>query len=326
LADALPPLIAVAGAPVPDGMAAAWILGSGGVRLRTALLPARGSARGAVVINTGRTESLEKYFETAADLSARGFAVLLHDWRGQGLSGRLLADRLRGHAEDFDDFLADFRRVLDAYEDRLPRPWLLVGHSMGGALSLLALARGERRFSGAVLAAPMFGIVMSRVNRLAARPLSRLMHAFGRGGEYVSSQAEGGSAGFDGNPLTHDRVRYGRMYDLLEAEPRLALGGPTWSWLNSALKAMAWLRRAPAVSRVTIPVTILSAEADSIVDNATQPVVAARLPNARLVTVVGAYHEILQETDERRSVFFQEFEALADAVAPLTAPQGQKGR
>lgn len=315
MAQAPPALIAVAGAPVPPGLRAAWVEGAGGVALRTALLPATGRARGSVVINTGRTESLEKYFETAGELSARGFTVLLHDWRGQGLSGRLLADPLRGHVDGFDDFLADLRAVLAAYEPRLPRPWILVGHSMGGALGLLALARGEDRFSAALLAAPMFRIALSPLKRLVSGPISRLAHAFGRGGDYVLGQDRSPPAAFERNPLTHDPVRYRRAYDQLEADPKLALGGPTWSWLRSALAATAWLRMAPQVATIDIPVTILSAELDSIVDNAAQAAVAARLPHGRLVTVPGAFHEILQETDKRRAVFFAEFDRLADEVS-----------
>lgn len=315
MAAAPPPLIAVEGAPVPPGMTAAWVEGAGGVALRTALLPAEGEARGSVVINTGRTESLEKYFETARELAARGYCVLLHDWRGQGLSGRLLADPMRGHVAAFDDYLADLRAVLAAYEARLPRPWIWVAHSMGATLALLDLARGETRFSAALLIAPMFGIAMAPWKKLASGPLSRLAHAFGRGGDYVLGQgARLPSAMFEGNPLTGDPVRYRRTWDQLEADPKLALAGPTWTWLGAALRAMAWLRSSPRTADVRIPVTILSAEQDSIVENAAQAVVAARLPQGRLVTVAGARHEILQETDDRRAVFFAEFDRLAERL------------
>jgi lysophospholipase len=321
-----PPLISVEGAPPPKGMQPAWFEGQGGVRLRAAILPASGPPRGSVVLSTGRTECLEKYFETAGDLAGRGFTVLLHDWRGQGLSQRLLADRLRGHAEGFDDFLADYRSLLTAYQDRLPKPWLMVGHSMGGCLNLLALAKGERRFAAALLAAPMLGLHLSPIKKVASGPLSRLLHSFGRGGDFVPGQEKSAWTAFAGNPLTHDPARYKRMYDQLEAEPALALGGPTWGWLDSAMTGMAWLRRSPQIALVDIPVTILSAEADTIVDNAAQAAVAARLPKARLVVVPGAFHEILQETDDRRAVFLAEFDALADAAAPRRAKKPRAPR
>ena len=123
-------------------------------------------------------------------------------------------------------------------------------------------------------------------------------------------------AAFAVNRLTHDPVRYKRMYDQLEAEPRLNLGGPTWSWLSSALAGMAWLQRAPQVAAIDIPVTVLNAEADLIVDSAPQKALAARLKHGRLVVAPGSFHEILQETDARRAVFWAEFDALADHVAP----------
>src|SRR5262249_39503240 len=83
-------------------------------------------------------------------------------------------DRRRGHAEGVEPFLSDFKAVLAAFEERLPRPWLALGHSMGGGLVALALARGEARFSGAVLTAPMLGLNLGAASpRLAAPPAPR---------------------------------------------------------------------------------------------------------------------------------------------------------
>ena len=84
----------------PDGSAAPigtaeWFEGARGFRLRAALFPAK-NPRGSVILSGGRTEFIEKYLEVIRELVGRGFTVLTHDWRGQGLSQRLLADRLKG--------------------------------------------------------------------------------------------------------------------------------------------------------------------------------------------------------------------------------------
>jgi lysophospholipase len=100
-----------------------------------------------VVVSPGRSEPIEKYFEVVQDLLDRGFVVLVHDWRGQGLSHRALPDRLKGHAAGFKEFLGDYQALLAAFETRLPKPWIALGHSMGGCLTMLALATGESRFS-----------------------------------------------------------------------------------------------------------------------------------------------------------------------------------
>ena len=92
------PLVSTPDAPVPPGGEAEWIKGAGGARLRAALFAPPGRARGSIVLSGGRTEPIEKYYEFIGECLERGFVVLAHDWRGQGLSARDLPERLKGHA------------------------------------------------------------------------------------------------------------------------------------------------------------------------------------------------------------------------------------
>ncbi len=314
------PLTDIPSAPVPAGASARWIVGAGGAKLRAALFPARGTPRGSVVLSGGRTEPIEKYFEVIEDLTGRGFVVLAHDWRGQGLSHRALPDRLKGHAEGYDDFLADFDILLSRFEAELPKPWLAGGHSMGGCLTLLALAKGQaQRFAAAILSAPMLGVKVGRYPK-AVGLMVAANRLLGRGGGYVlGDPGKPFDDTFDGNVLTHDRTRFTRARAQIAANRDLALGSPTWSWLHFALKARDEFVRPGALDGVTIPVVICQAEQEKLVDNAAQDEVARRLPDGRLVVVKGALHEILMETDERRDVFFAEFDALADRFAPKPA-------
>ncbi|HTX48825.1 MAG TPA: alpha/beta hydrolase [Caulobacteraceae bacterium] len=314
------PLYGSAEAPVPAGASAEWVVGAGRKRLRAALFPALGQPRGSVILSGGRTEPIEKYLETAAELTARGFVVLAHDWRGQGLSERLLGERLKGHAVRSRDFVEDMHALESAFEARLPKPWLAIGHSMGGCLSALVLAMGERRVSAAVLTAPMFGILLGGVPEPVARALAAVSTAVGLGATLTpGSRMDEPVAPFKDNILTHDAARYARNNALIAAHPDLALGPPTFGWLQFAFHAMDELRRGQAVTRVETPVTVIAAGADRIADNQLIRQVTERFPRGRYVEVPGAFHEILQETDEIRAVFWREFDALADAVAPRAA-------
>ncbi len=310
------PLIETPAAPVPDRGVAEWFTGAGGARLRAALFQPQGPARGSVVVSPGRTEPIEKYFEVVSELQARGFVVLVHDWRGQGLSHRVHADRLAGHAVGYQDFLFDYEALLDAFAARLPKPWIALGHSMGGCLALLALAQGEARFDAAILSAPMLALITRPVPRPIGVALAALLHGAGFGGASVAGRRAPIEERFEDNVVTHDRDRYARNQAQVEACPDLALGGPTWSWLNFAFAAMAALARGAGVTRITIPVVVLAAMEDRIIDVEGQRRIAARVPGARFVEVSGAHHEILQETDAIRAVFWREFDALADRVAP----------
>jgi lysophospholipase len=315
------PLVDTPEDPVPPGAEPAWFTGAGGARLRAALFTPPGARpRGSVILSGGRTEPIEKYFETIRDFMARGFVVLAHDWRGQGLSQRELADRLKGHARGYGAFLGDFRRLLDAYEPRLPRPWIAVGHSMGGCLTLLALANGERRFAGAVLSAPMLGLQFGKHTRASAGLMTRLALTFGRTGAYLLGQPGAPfDDTFEGNTLTHDARRFARYRAQVRANPDLALGAPTWGWMDFALKATAFLARPERLRAITVPVDIVSAGEDALVDNAAQAAAARNLPQGRLITVPGAYHEILMETDDMRNIFLRVFDALTGKTAPKPA-------
>jgi lysophospholipase len=308
------PLVATEAAPVPPGAAARWLLRPGGARLRTALFTPPGPSRGSVVLSGGRSEPIEKYFEVIGELQARGFVVLAHDWRGQGLSHRLLADRLKGHLVGHHELVADFTALVDQHP--LPRPRIAIGHSMGGCLTLLALAHGgSSRFAGCVLSAPMLGLRTGSIPPTVARLVARLHRVIGRGASY----GPGGPGApfeqpFEGNILTHDRRRFARHRAQIAACPDLAIGAPTWSWLDAAFEGMALLARPDRLRRVTIPVIICTAEHDRLVDAEAQRRAVRLLPRGRLVEVPGAFHEILMETDERRAVFWRAFDQLAAEI------------
>ncbi|MEI9965098.1 MAG: alpha/beta hydrolase [Caulobacteraceae bacterium] len=312
-------LISIPEAPAPAGAQAEWFEGAGGARLRAALFPPPGAARGGVVLSPGRTEPIEKYFETVGDLTGRGFAVLAHDWRGQGLSRRLLADPLRGHAAGVDDFLDDYATLLDRFEARLPKPWIMLGHSMGGCLNLLSLVRGEARFAGALLSAPMLAVATGQIPTLIARGLSSLMLRLGHAASYIGAATDPLADHFAAGTLTHDRARYDRYKAQLNACPALALGGPTWGWLQFAFEAQARLAAPGALERVRIPVALVAAGADRLVINAATRAAAARLADARYVEIPGAYHEVLMETDAVRAEVWRAFDALAGQVTSPSA-------
>ncbi len=305
------PLLSIPGAPYPPGAQPAWYEGAGGLVLRAAFVPAP-NAVGSVVINPGRTEPIEKYAEVVGELAVRGFNVLIHDWRGQGLSPRLLADPLRGHAAGFEVMVEDFRRLMALYETRLPGPRLVIGHSMGGCLTLAALAKGVGGFDAALLSAPMLGLKLGGrpvwQGRLAARAatLLGLGDRYVLGGPYDPLQFT-----FERYNLTHDEGRFQRMLAQIRAEPSLALGNVTWGWLNSAFSMMDWLGRDPSVSRIAIPLTALGAGEDSLVINAEVVRVIGRIPQARYLEIPGARHELMLETDAVRARFWAEFDRLA---------------
>lgn len=304
-------LIGTPEAPVPQGGAVELFEGEGGVKLRAALWRPEGTPRGSVIVSPGRTEPIEKYFEVVGELLARGFVVLAHDWRGQGLSHRLLPDRRRGHCEDWRSMAADHRRLLDAFADRLPAPRVALAHSMGACLVALAL-KDERRLDRAVFTSPMFGVRLGPLPVGLARDIARRVCRRGGANLYVPRGVHDPvNAPFDpANILTHDRARFERHRAQLRACPDLALGGVTWGWLDQAFGAMAAALDPAHGASIRIPVLALLAGDERLVVNAASRAFVAHVPDGRLVEIPGARHEIMMEADPIRAVFWQAFDAF----------------
>lgn len=309
--------VRVPGNDIPEGAEEHWLEGRGGVKVRVMTAPAIGAPRGSVIIAPGRTEFIEKYFEATRELQARGFAVFCIDWRGQGLSGREVENGLKGHFASFDDPVNDLSTALKLLASKLPRPYIGLAHSMGGAIMLRALQTRRIELDGAAFSAPMWGI--QGLTDMAKKYV-RFMTSLGAGGQFAPSvEKKWKRENFKKNPVTHDKERHARCQGLIAEEPRLALAGPTVGWVAAAMDAIESFTQPGALAHVRIPVLVATAGEEQLVDNASHPAVVEQLPEARHITIVGAKHEILMETDELRNQFWAEFDQLAERVAPHQA-------
>lgn len=301
--------VEVPGNPTPQGAELVWFKGAAGRTLRACIVPALTlkQARGTVIVCPGRTEFIEKYFEVARDLQGRGFAVVILDWPGQGRSERLLADSRKGHIDDFRTFMGALRLGLDALEERLPQPYVSLAHSMGGAIALAAIAEGFVQVRAAAFVAPLWGL---RTRIFGIRYLVWAMRVMGRSGDYA--RQPGPPERFKDNIVTHDERRWKVQRDLVDAAPDLELGPITWGWLGATLSIVRTFARRNRLEKVTLPVLVASAAEEKLVDNRAHERICKALPNCEHITIEGAMHEILMETDERRETFWARFDALLE--------------
>jgi len=310
--------ISIPANPVPDNGVTGMLKTPDGVALRFARFEPPAGRRGTVCVFPGRTEWIEKYFETVRDLRSRGFAVALLDWRGQGLSDRALDDRLKGYVGSFSEFDIDLDTFMrDVVLPDCPPPIFGLGHSMGATILLRAVARGHRWFDRIVLSAPMIGVAF--VNSMAiAGALLAAMRVTGLGTAYVPGRYRGvlDLRPFAGNILTTDPVRYARNAAILEAEPLLGLGGPTVTWCDAAFRAMRALQDPTYPARIRQPILIVGAGRDAIVSNTAIEDFGMLLRTGSYLVVNGAQHEILMEQDRYRSQFWAAFDAFVPGTPP----------
>jgi lysophospholipase len=305
-------LVSIPANPVPDDAMAGTLKTPDGVTLRFARFAPPAGRRGTVCVFPGRSEWIEKYFETARDLRNRGFAVAMLDWRGQGLSDRALGDRYKGYVGSFAEFDTDLETFMrEVVLPDCPPPIFALAHSMGATIVLRAVARGQRWFDRVVLTAPMLGIALVQSMGIVGTIL-RGMRFAGLGGMYVPRRYPGvlDLRPFAGNPLTSDPVRFARNAAILEAEPALALGGPTVAWADAAFRAMHAMGEPSYPARIRQPILIVAAGRDVIVSNSVIEDFAMSLRAGSHLVVVGSQHELLMEQDRYRSQFWAAFDAF----------------
>ncbi len=307
------PLLSIPGFGPPNGGVAEWITAKDGLRLRVARFDAA-APKGTVFLNNGRTEFIEKYYEVIGELLERDFTVVTHDWRGQGLSQRLIPDaRLKGHANGAAPFLDDFDLLL-ARSGALPKPWIAVGHSMGGALTLLAALERAAPFDAVVLSSPMVGVKMSAWLAPFSQFIAQGADLVGLSTNYVGHPSDPLADKFDGNPVTHDEARWTRTLHLLQTHPELALNGVTWGWVDFALKASAAIQHHPRAGDLGPRLHIAAAGADSLADTEVSKTFA-RHAGGTCIVVQEAFHEILMEVDAQRAMFWATFDQATAALS-----------
>lgn len=303
-------LVSIPANPAPDDAVSGTIRTRDGVNLRYARFAPPPGRKGTVVLLQGRAEFIEKYFETARDLRARGFAVAMFDWRGQGLSDRALSDRRKGHVRRFSEYGVDLDAIMEQVVlPDCPPPLFALAHSMGGAVLIEACAQGRRWFDRVVLSAPLIGLPTQPFYGFAG-PALGFMRLMGRGNAFVPSESSFEITDFVGNVLTSDPVRFARNRAILEAEPQLGVGAPTIAWAHAAMKQMRRFQVPSYPSRIRQPILIAAAGQDQVVSTPAIEEFGIHLLAGSHVIVPGARHEILQEQDLYRKQFWAAFDAF----------------
>lgn len=233
----------------------------------------------ALLVVHGLGEHSGRYRELAEYLAGHHVSTFAMDLRGHGGSeGR------RGHARRFDILLQDldrFRREVQGLVE-VETPLFLLGHSMGGLITLRYLEEYEVPVRGAIVSSPWLGTAMPtpRWKITLGTAMNRFLPAFPfrtrLATEFLSHDEER-VRDYEEDPRIHDRITP-RLY----MEMSLAMG-----------------QASQRSDRLRVPALFLLAGDDRLVDVHKGLAFARSLHGDDVTTrlVEGAYHEVLNETD-----------------------------
>ena len=281
----------------PENGVAYRIRADDGVSLRIASWKYEGDVNyGTVFLFPGRTDYIEQYGQCVTDLNERGFSAMAIDWRGQGLSDRAADHPMKGHVGHFHEYQKDVAAfVATAEQLKMPKPWFLLGHSMGGSIGLRALIEGLP-VSACAFTAPMWEIHLPPIMSKIALPLTWVLKSAGMKTSFFPGQSSETYVlreSFGGNTLTSDSEMYEYWVNLAKSLPDRQTAGPTTGWLYQAL---AENRRLVALPSPDVPCLCYYGQEEAIVGTEAIDARMASWKNGRLEVISSARHEILMET------------------------------
>jgi len=243
------------------------------------------SPRGVIVIIHGLAEHSGRYRETADFLSENGWAVYACDLRAHGLSpdppkaGRV-------HVNRFEDYFRDVDALTGLAREKYPElPMYLLGHSMGGLISIRYSLEKPAGLAGVIISSPALGthpefkppfllkLMVSILSRLAPR----LLVASDLDTQAISKDPAVVKAYID-DPLVSQKV--------------------STRWYNEIMKSMRKAHEGAASLR--IPMLLMQSGADRLVDPAAPGRWANAAPDGLVDLVVwdGLYHEMFNEPEK----------------------------
>jgi acylglycerol lipase len=238
--------------------------------------------RAIVVIAHGASEHSSRYAHVADRLVTAGYAVYALDHRGHGRS-----EGKRAQLDRLDDVVADLRAFVDLVAGRHPDvPVYLLGHSMGGAISIAYAVRHQDTLAGLVLTDPVADPhAANAVTRGVSRVISAIAPDLGVYSVDASlvSRDPAVVRDYEQDPLVHHGKLPARTVAELTGE----------------------VQRFPdEVPGLRLPLLVMHGGADQIVPEAGSRMVheGAGSEDKTLEIWDGLYHEILNEPEQKRVI------------------------
>jgi alpha-beta hydrolase superfamily lysophospholipase len=233
--------------------------------------------RGVVLIVHGLGEHAGRYDHVAQRLNGWGFAVRGYDLYGHGESG---GDR--GALPTENRLLDDLADIVDSTRKQMRPgcPLILLGHSMGGLVAGLFVARGQRQVDALVMSSPSLDPGLSGLQKVLLAVLPKiapnLRISNGLDASKISHDPLVVNA-YKSDKLVHDRISARLAKFIADGGAQMLQAAPSWK----------------------TPTLLMFAGQDKLVSPQGSRAFAAIAPAAVLTTrcFETLYHEIFNESD-----------------------------
>lgn len=253
--------------------------GVGGLKIATRSWPAKGTARGVMILVHG-FNAHSGYMEWPGEqFSANGLASYALDLRGRGKS-----EGERFYVENFSDYLGDVDKLVNIARTENPGlPIYMLGHSAGGVIATSYVFEHQSEIAGLICESFAYDVGLPHLVQLALEGVSKLaphLHVFSLN-----------NADFSRDPAAVERMNN---------DPLIAKESQPAETASEMLKAAD--RLTTNFPNFTVPVLIIHGKAD----NATRPAGSEKFfelaasTDKTLKVYPDHYHDLLNDIDKEK--------------------------
>ena len=237
--------------------------------------------RAVILLVHGVAEHSGRYAHVAEYLVGRGYGVYTLDLRGHGRS-----PGQRSYVESHELYFSDLKTYLDTVKAAQPGlPVFILGHSMGGIITLAFTARHQDQLAGMITSGAPVNLAETSAPALVI--VARLLDRIAPKVQLVA---------LDAADITHDPV-FREAYDTdpLNYRGKLTVRqGMVLTRLSEAARA--------GLPTITVPCLCLHGAQDAIADPSALDVIEQELgaPDRTFKRYQGMFHEIFNELDRQQ--------------------------
>jgi lysophospholipase len=276
--------------------------------------------KGQIVLLQGRASFIEKYSELISELVELGFSIWTFDWRGQGGSSRSLKNRHKVYVDHYDRYLEDLDQFLtEVIPTDSNIPLFFLASSMGAAICLLYLEKKRSKVNGAILLAPMLKFKTGFIPTWFSKKITSFMKLFGLGKMYVFGYGNyrPNRIKYINNKSTYDEQRFFIQKKMVDNHLDLVTSGPTFEWLKATFNAIDELLKSENLRNIVVPILVIEAADDSVVDNKANKVLCNRIKICQIKTYETALHSLHIESDQVRKRLLQDILEFSQEVTKI---------
>lgn len=288
----------------------------------------RPEAKGWVALSHGFVESSAKYAELIWYFVEEGYHVAICDHRGHGNSYRQVKELWLTHVEQFTDYVDDYayflREIVIPKLDGLPLYFM--GHSMGGAIAALTTERNpDLPIKKLILSCPMIAPQTMGIPRWLSLMMTRFFILIGRGNRCLFNQRIfTGEEDFDSDWCCATSYnRYLWYLGVQRENEKYQNNAATYRWAQESMLVGEKILKPEHLANLTMPVLLLQAGHDTMVENGKQDELISKVSNGRIVRFPTAKHEIFRSEDKVVKEFMETiFHFIEESHGESTGGEG----